>query len=145
MSGAAVIAPAAERALIEAARAALPEEACGVLFGRDAGGAVHVAAALPLANRAALPATAFRIDPADLVTARRRAAPDGDLIGFFHSHPASPAEPSASDLREAAGWPGYLHAIVGAPAPGRAELRLYRVGAGAWTPLELERQPWPSS
>jgi proteasome lid subunit RPN8/RPN11 len=39
------------------------------------------------------------------------------VVGMFHTHPDSPASPSALDSRAAAA--GYLHAIVGAGEPTR--------------------------
>ena len=67
----------------------------------------------------------FLIDPQDHIRARRDARDAGlDVIGFYHSHPHSSAEPSPADLAEAS-YPNHLYLIVGL-AGEAAELRLYR-------------------
>ena len=58
-----------------------------------------------------------------------------DVIGFYHSHPRTPATPSASDLAEA-WYPDHLYLIVSVRAEP-AEVRLYRLGTGRF--LEI---PW---
>ena len=53
----------------------------------------------------------FLIEPAELMRgekyARRRQL---DVVGFYHSHPESPAVPSQYDLEHA--WPTYSYIIV---------------------------------
>ena len=50
------------------------------------------------------------------------------IVGAYHSHPLSPAEPSASDVAEAS-YPDFVHLIVSLlpPAP---EVRAYRIARG---------------
>ncbi len=94
-----------------AARAAAPREACGVLLGtRNAnGGHVQVAT---LGRNLADADDAFELDPADYLAAEATACADGlAVVGFWHSHVASAAVPSARDL--AAAWAGHLMLIVG--------------------------------
>ena len=94
--------------LAEAARAA-PEECCGILLGcgfliED----VH-----PAANVADDPRHRFEIDPQALVDAHRAERNRGPhVLGYYHSHPAGPAEPSAVDRERAAG-DGRVWAIIG--------------------------------
>jgi proteasome lid subunit RPN8/RPN11 len=83
-----------------AARAAAPNEACGLLVGADQ----HIERAVPTANVAPDPAQHFEIDPTALIAAHR-AAREGEglrVIGYFHSHPNGLARPSATDLQSAA-------------------------------------------
>jgi proteasome lid subunit RPN8/RPN11 len=55
----------------------------------------------------------FLVDPSDHIAARRRARAAGcEVVGFYHSHPHSPAEPSPTDLAEAS-YDGALYLIVG--------------------------------
>jgi len=90
---------ARERILREAARA-FPEEACGLLLGR--GG--RIAQAKPARNVHPSPRTHFEIDPQALIDAHRAARDRGPgVIGYYHSHPSGPAEPSATDRAMAAG------------------------------------------
>ena len=54
----------------------------------------------------------FLIDPEDHIDARRDGRARGlDVVGFYHSHPRSAAEPSARDLAEF-GYPDHLYLIV---------------------------------
>lgn len=92
----------------EAARAA-PEECCGILLGRPG----TVEEARPARNVAADRTRRFEIDPQTLVDAHRAARAGGlQVLGYYHSHPAGPAEPSATDRAMAAG-DGRMWAIVG--------------------------------
>jgi proteasome lid subunit RPN8/RPN11 len=84
-----------------AARA--PEEACGLLLGRD--GCVESGLAAP--NVADERLRHFEIDPAVLFTAHRGARSGGlPLLGCYHSHPGAPAFPSRLDAERAhdTGW-----------------------------------------
>jgi len=98
-----------ERLLAEAARHA-PAECCGILLGADE----LIEEARPAANVAADPRRRFEIDPQALVDAFRAARGAGaPVLGFYHSHPAGPSQPSATDRAEAA-HDGRVWAIVGA-------------------------------
>ena len=100
--------PALDQILAEAASAA-PEECCGILLGHDG----VIGEALPAMNVAIDRRRHFEIDPQALVDAHRAARGDGpDVIGYYHSHPAGPAEPSAVD-RAMASADGKVWAIVG--------------------------------
>jgi len=68
----------------------------------------------------------FLIDPAGHIDARRRARQRGlEVVGFYHSHPHSPARPSATDLAEAS-YPDHVHLIVGLQS-GSADIRLFKM------------------
>ena len=80
--------------------AALPNEGCGLL-AVDASDPVRVTAFYPGANVAASP-TRFVMDPAAVIAAFRDMDARGWRLGaIVHAHPASPATPSPTDLREA--------------------------------------------
>lgn len=67
----------------------------------------------------------FLIDPKDHIAARRNARARGlDVVGFYHSHPHSPPEPSATDRAEAS-YPNHLYLIVSPQSEPRA--RLFRL------------------
>jgi desampylase len=95
--------------LIAAARAAHPQEACGILLGE--GG--RITAAVAAANIHPDPATRFEIDPAALIAAHRAAREPGapQVLGYFHSHPEGAPVPSAKDQAMAA-RDGKMWAIV---------------------------------
>ena len=104
------------------ARAAAPCECCGLLVGQ----ADAIVDAVRAANVADDPVRRFLIDPKDHIGARRQARTRGlAVVGFYHSHPLSPAEPSATDVAEAS-YADYIHLIVSlaGSAPGIAMFRL---------------------
>ena len=124
----------ARQSIAGCAVAALPEESCGVLVGRDGEGA-EIVAAWGVSNRASEDRTRrFALAPADLYGQTVRARNRGlDVIGFFHSHTVGEAQPSPSDIRDASAWPGYLHAIYAcAPRNGVPCLRIYRTHMLGW-------------
>lgn len=87
------IAREAREALLEEARRQAPLEACGLLGGR-AGVAVTF---YPCRNAAKSPVF-FTIDAGEILACMRTMERAGeDLAGIFHSHPATPALPSATD------------------------------------------------
>jgi proteasome lid subunit RPN8/RPN11 len=87
------------RRLLAHARGELPNEACALLAGdRDTG---RVRTVHPARNVLASPYR-FELDPRDLVRIVHAIERRGDdLVAIFHSHPAGPAVPSATDVREA--------------------------------------------
>jgi proteasome lid subunit RPN8/RPN11 len=91
------------------AAAALPQEACGLLLGRD----TCIAEARPARNVHPTPETHFAIDPQALIDAHRgaREGSGPQVLGYFHSHPTGAAVPSATDRAMAAG-DGRVWAIV---------------------------------
>jgi proteasome lid subunit RPN8/RPN11 len=100
--------PVLDRLLAEAARAA-PQECCGILLGCGA----LIEDMRPAKNVAADPRRRFEIDPQALVDAHRTARGAGlHVLGYYHSHPHAPAEPSATDRARSAGEGG-VWAIVG--------------------------------
>ena len=116
-------------ALVRHAQDAAPDECCGLLLGVGR----EVVEAVRARNVAGTPATRFLIDPADHINGRRAARARGlDVVGFYHSHPRSPAEPSETDRAEFS-YPDHLYAIVSLQA-GRAEVRLFRFGHGGFQP-----------
>jgi proteasome lid subunit RPN8/RPN11 len=107
--------------IVEHARETAPAECCGLLIGT----AESIVEAARTTNLASDP-NRFEMDPGDHIRARREARTRGlDVLGFYHSHPRSPAIPSARDRAEA-WYPGYLYLIVSVRAEP-ADVRLYRL------------------
>ena len=72
----------------------------------------RVEEAIPVPNVADSPRTRYELDPAETLRVVEAAEADGDdVVGFYHSHPHGPVEPSATD-REHATWTGYVYCIV---------------------------------
>ena len=93
------------------ARSAYPEECCGFLLGMDSDGRrIRRALSAPNTTRGSR-GNRFNIDPMELVRAEEEARRSNlNLIGIYHSHPDSPAQPSKVDLDNA--WPGYTYLVV---------------------------------
>ena len=107
--------------IVSHARAAAPAECCGLLLGRgeDIIESARAANLSPDVNR-------FFIDPRAHIDIRREARQRGlGVIGFYHSHAHSPAQPSATDLREAS-YPDHLHLIVSVQFEP-PDVRLFRI------------------
>jgi proteasome lid subunit RPN8/RPN11 len=104
-----------------------PHECCGALVGRD--GAVTAIVALPNTTEEG-PRRRFMVRPSDYQLAERRAtALGGELLGFYHSHPDHPAQPSQYDLDHA--WPTFAYIIVAVQGGGAALPRQSAEGATA--------------
>lgn len=98
--------------LLDWAREAYPREACGLLVGLPRDGGWSVAEIRRARNLEPERADdRYMLDPEAFLAADRDARATGlDVVGFWHSHPDSPAVPSETD-RQAA-WPGYAYLIV---------------------------------
>lgn len=99
-----------------------PHECCGVLLGTLNGNDRMVISATPCGNmRTDSPNNRYDIDPRDLVRIQREGRErDEDIVGFYHSHPDHPAEPSSTDLVEAH-WFGCSYVITRV-AEGKADV-----------------------
>jgi proteasome lid subunit RPN8/RPN11 len=116
--------------MLRHAREQAPRECCGLLIGTGES-VVRSVRAKNLDTRA----TRYSIDPGDHFTAIRGARADGlDVIGAYHSHPASAPVPSATDIAEANSGPEFVYVIVSLL---NDEVRAYRIHAGSYVPLAL--------
>lgn len=109
------------RAMCKHADAGLPDEACGIVAGRDA----RSHAVLPLTNAAHSPSR-YEVAPEELFAAfsklqRRR----WELLAIFHSHPLGDARPSAVDM-ENAHYPHTAYLIL-APRQGTWTCRGFHI------------------
>ncbi|WP_123400904.1 M67 family metallopeptidase [Inmirania thermothiophila] len=107
-----------------------PEEACGLLVGRQAGGCTEVVRVVRAANLdRARARDRYELDPEDFLRTDAEARAEGlAVVGVWHSHPDHPARPSETDRARA--WPGWSYVIVAVTAAGAGELRSWRLGAG---------------
>ena len=98
--------------LLEEARAALPEECCGLLIGRRDGGDRHVERIIPADNIAEGDRSKnYQIDWRTLFQTIRRTRNDKEgIIGFYHSHPDGTTKPSTKDTESA--WIDHSYIIV---------------------------------
>lgn len=115
-------------AIREHASRGYPEEICGVLVGRAANGRGRlIARVLPIDNsREDERGRRYVITADALRHAERAAEEDGlDVVGFYHSHPDHPAEPSGYDRDHA--WPWYTYVIVPVTAGEAGEPRAWQL------------------
>ncbi|NJL54636.1 M67 family metallopeptidase [bacterium] len=97
------------QAIGDHARAAAPDEACGLIAGRGSR-AVRV---LPLDNIAQNRQQTYLIDAAQLAASIHQFEREGlSLIGIYHSHPAGDPIPSPADMCELH-YPHTAYLIVG--------------------------------
>jgi len=99
-----------------------PHECCGVLLGQfsDEGRMVEATVRCGI-TRTDSPQNRYHIAPQELVRVQRQAREKGlEIIGFYHSHPDHPAQPSSTDLAEAH-WIGCSYVIT-AVQQGKAVL-----------------------
>ena len=100
-----------------------PYECCGLLLGRYSADGKHVTETYPISNAREESAkrNRFLIEPAELMRGDRYAHErDLEVVGFYHSHPDSPARPSQYDLEHA--WPTYSYIIVSTRADEATDL-----------------------
>lgn len=104
-----------------------PNECCGALLGRDDSADRTVLGLVPLANqRNDSPRNRFSITAEDVRLAEKEAAAKGwQLIGWYHSHPDSPARPSDFDREHA--WPWYSYIIFQVEKGEPREMRSWRL------------------
>jgi len=112
-----VLGPGVRAAIEQHGRETYPHECCGALLGTD--GHVRAVHALPNVTTEG-PRRRFRIDDRDYLASERQASAAGlTLLGFYHSHPDHPAEPSQYDLDHA--WPTFVYPILSVRA-GKPEM-----------------------
>lgn len=109
-------------AVIAHAREAAPNEACGLIAGRDG----VPTRAIRCANAHPLPMTRYLIDPREQLRIFRDMDEQGEeLVAIYHSHPASQPYPSPTDRAESH-YPDAVYVLVSlrAEAP---EVRAFRI------------------
>lgn len=122
---------------MDAARAALPNEAVGLLAGPTYFAEGGVAQRyLPMINAAASPYR-YSIDPAEQLRAWTEVEDAGEVVwGIVHSHVVSPAVPSATDI-ELAYFPDSLYLICSPAHPERPTVRAWSIRDGAVSEVPL--------
>ncbi len=124
----------------ETARASMPEECCGVLYGEIEGEHRQVDRVEAVRNVwAGDRRRRYEIDPRTAFEAFRQARGAGvSVIGFYHSHPDGTATPSSYDVETA--WPGKSYLIVAmqddGDGPRVVGVRAWRLHAGGGEMIE---------
>lgn len=119
------------RAMLVHARRAAPHECCGLLSGT----AHRVELASQARNTAETPATRYLVEPADHFAALKQARRTGrEIVGAYHSHPASLPMPSSTDRADA--HPDFLYVIVSL-VDCRRRIRGWRLERGNFVEVRL--------
>ncbi len=119
-------------AIYQQAIAEAPLEACGYLAGNDG----VVTRCYPMAN-ADQSETHFSFDPEEQFRVLKKARAKGlALIAVYHSHPATPARPSAEDIRLAYD-PG-LYYVIASLADGNKIIKSFKIIEGEVVSESLE-------
>jgi proteasome lid subunit RPN8/RPN11 len=132
--------------IIAHAEGEYPHECCGIIMGRIESGRKIVTEVICTNNawaegdlnaaferaddRTNSPHDRYLIPPAAMLHAQRQARERGwEIIGFFHSHPNSPAVPSEFDRRYA--WEVYSYLIVAVTAGVAVDIRSWQLDSAA--------------
>ena len=117
-------------AMVAHARADHPDEACGVLAGPEGSGRPERHVAMVNAERSP---TFYRFDAQEqLKVWRAMEAADEVPVVIYHSHTATEAYPSRTDVNLAA-EPDAHYVLVSTRDPGQDEVRSYRIVDGVVT------------
>ena len=123
-------------AIVAHARRDHPDEACGVVAGPE--GTDRPARFVPMLNAARSP-TFYEFDSADLLALYKEMdGNDEEPVVVYHSHTATEAYPSRTDISYA-NEPNAHYVLVSTADPETVEFRSYRIADGVVTeePVEL--------
>ncbi|HKZ49161.1 MAG TPA: M67 family metallopeptidase [Thermoplasmata archaeon] len=119
------------------ARETWPEECCGFLIGREGEPRAVTEARAARNVHPDSRETRYTIDPLETLRLDRELrGTDRVHLGFYHSHPGYPPQPSAFDLERA--WSGYTYLIVALEAREMREAQAWRLDAAR---ARLEEEP----
>ncbi len=128
--------PAALNAVLSHARAAWPQECCGVLLAEDPDGLAVTRVLRAENEEAAAPGRRYILGrKAHIQAVELEVAGRARIAGYYHSHPHGGAEPSVSDAELAGEDVGYLIVGMGGGAPRTAA---WRFEDGEFVPEPLE-------
>ena len=116
------LAAPARQALEAHAAKGYPSEVCGILLGRGE----QISEAQPAANLNTERAhDRYQLDPQDQLRIEKDARARGlEVLGYYHSHPDHPAQPSATDLELS--WEGVHYLIIAVAGAQVQALRAWR-------------------
>ena len=124
--------------IVAHARGDHPDEACGVVVGPA--GSDRPQRFIPMANAARSP-TFYEFDSLDLLNLYREMDErDEEPVIVYHSHTATEAYPSRTDIAYAS-EPGAHYVLVSTRAPDTVEFRSYRIVDGIVTEEEVRVVP----
>lgn len=112
--------------------AKLPQEACGLVAGREDTALVI----FPITNELHS-SVRFRMDPVEQLRAFQWIDDqDLELTGIYHSHPNGPEGPSLTDIAEAY-YPDVVY-LIWSPGPRGWRCKGFRIRKGTITEIEVQ-------
>ncbi len=110
--------------MLAQARAEAPVEACGILAGTD-----HRVQRFYKTANTDQSTDHFMMAPEEQFAVMKDMRAKGlEMLAIYHSHPASPARPSAEDIRLAF-TPGVIYVIVSLQEPTKPQIRGFTIEA----------------
>jgi [CysO sulfur-carrier protein]-S-L-cysteine hydrolase len=129
------------RQIILQAQRDAPNETCGLVAG--AGERAHKVFSLP--NDSSRPQVEYNAEPRALLEVLRAIDDEHlELLAIYHSHPASPAFPSPTDIARAF-YPDAIYVIVSLQNPAQASVRGFRIEQGQVSEVSIEVEEDESS
>jgi len=120
--------------MVHHARVGVPYEVCGIVAGENS----RLTRVYPARNVAGNPAVTYQMDPQEQLRIFKEIDERGwELAGIYHSHPASPAYPSPTDMRLAF-YPDAVYFIISLMQSARPQVRAFRLDQSRMTTDELE-------
>ncbi len=120
------------RAMVEHGRRWAPLEACGIVAGKNGSPTRFYPA-----RNAEQSQVRYAIDPRDLLDITMDLEREGlSLLAIFHTHPATEAYPSLTDV-QLAFYPDAVYLILSLADPGRPVLRGFRIVNGRITEVPV--------
>ena len=116
-----------EQEIRDHAEVSYPHECCGFLIGREREGNRLIGRVIAAGNqRSDSPENRYSIAPEEFLrTELQLRESKQQVMGFYHSHPDCPAEPSRYDVEHA--WPWYSYLIDSVFEGSSRELRSWRL------------------
>jgi proteasome lid subunit RPN8/RPN11 len=129
------------KAMVDAAEAAWPAEACGLIVGRGKGQLIRVTGVVAATNLLADTADRFELDPSARIRLEVELRDNGGrdrIVGHYHSHTDGTADPSATD-RAMALEPDLAWVIVGVTEGQAIQTLAHRLDAkrNAFRPVPI--------
>jgi proteasome lid subunit RPN8/RPN11 len=127
--------PAVRDAIVAHARRDHPDEACGIVAGPAGSGRAERVIEMTNAARSM---TQYEFEPAEQLRVYREMDDrDEEAVVVYHSHTATEAYPSRTDVRYAS-QPDAHYVLVSTRDPDTAELRSYRIVDDVVTEEEVQ-------
>ncbi len=126
--------------MVEHARKGLPNEACGLFAGEQAGEDVTIAEFYPMEN-SAHSVEIFTFSPLEHMEVEQKADSAGlAILGVMHSHTYTAAYPSPTDVNDAGNFDpfGSWHHIIVSLQHKEPSIRSYRIKDGQITEEEVK-------